>query len=400
MHQVIRTVKVEGIDISTTEAPGTPSEISKEASPAYLQDPEYPSRIILERLQYYMEVLLQSGIDLCARRSRLGTPPIPKNSLVWEDYLDSIEDEWEQKQTLRQARSDEVVQSERREAALGRVEDAFVPLTLVKFLGEVSRGAQNIQKGIEASDTDNGAPDPRYQLYVHDLLSMHLMQRWLHRLLVDTVYPGLPSLWELEAACVLLIVILPRLHRLAGEAEDQKRKDREVCAAPTRAVKMEGSPAQSESAPSTPKKQTTIPVTRAAAKWTTEQPTYHDVQPLPAAASPQRLDAPADHWIHLTPSKARRYSMSLPPVPTAETEGGPAATPTEESNGTSTLTGAAYGELDLLSADLSAAEVVQYCMARLRQIRTVADIHHDSKEWIQVSRLLRIPLWVFSPAPA
>jgi hypothetical protein len=140
MHQVIRTVKVEGIDASAANGPHTSSEIPKQAPPAYVQDPEYPSRIILERLQYYMELLLQSGIDLCARRSRLDAPPIPKNSLVWDDYLDSIEEEWEQKQTLRQARSDEVVQGERKEAAMGRVEDAFVPLTLVKFIGEVSRG--------------------------------------------------------------------------------------------------------------------------------------------------------------------------------------------------------------------------------------------------------------------
>lgn len=145
MHQVIRSVKVEGIDVSTADATPSTPETTKQAWPEYTQDPRYPSRIVLERLQHYMEVLLQSGIDLVGRTSRLEAPPVPKNALAWDDYVDSMEEEWEQKQTRRNARSDEVVQNERREAAVGRAQDQFVPLTVMKFLGEVSEDAGKSQ---------------------------------------------------------------------------------------------------------------------------------------------------------------------------------------------------------------------------------------------------------------
>lgn len=224
-----------------------------------------------------------------------------------------------------------------------------------------------------------------FKLYGHGLLSKYLMQRWLHRLLFETVYPSLPSLWELEAACVLLIVILPRLHRLAAEAETERRKEGTVSAADVGATKMERSPAQSAVAPTTPKKQTRVTAADAAADpanyIATEHSASSELRPVPAPATPQRRDAPADHWIHLTPAKARRYSMSLLPPLTATAEAGPgqAAAFGEKS------TSAANSEVDLLAPDLSAAEVVQCCTTRLRQLRTVVDIHHESKEWIEVS---------------
>jgi hypothetical protein len=49
------------------------------------------------------------------------------------------------------------------------------------------------------------------QLYKVDVLTLADVQKWLKRFLFDTVFPGVPSLFELEAGCALLITIGAKL---------------------------------------------------------------------------------------------------------------------------------------------------------------------------------------------
>lgn len=51
------------------------------------------------------------------------------------------------------------------------------------------------------------------QLVVHQVVSVQVLAKWLDRFLVNTVYLGIPSVWEIECACALLITVGPTLDR-------------------------------------------------------------------------------------------------------------------------------------------------------------------------------------------
>lgn len=84
---------------------------------------------------------------------------------------------------------------ERRAAAAGNPKDEFVSIDGVRFVGE---------------------------LYKLGLLPAGCLQAWFGRLLFDTVHPEIPSTWELECACALLIITGPSLEEESGRLRRQE----------------------------------------------------------------------------------------------------------------------------------------------------------------------------------
>ncbi|CDR98827.1 uncharacterized protein SPSC_04690 [Sporisorium scitamineum] len=58
------------------------------------------------------------------------------------------------------------------------------------------------------------------QLVIHQVISVEVLDKWLDRFLVNTVYLGIPSMWEIECACALLITVGATLDRKPDASDE------------------------------------------------------------------------------------------------------------------------------------------------------------------------------------
>ena len=57
------------------------------------------------------------------------------------------------------------------------------------------------------------------QLVLHRIVSVQLLAKWLDRFLFNTVFVGIPSAWEIECACALVLTVGPILDQVAGSTD-------------------------------------------------------------------------------------------------------------------------------------------------------------------------------------
>ncbi|PWN52521.1 hypothetical protein IE53DRAFT_367130 [Violaceomyces palustris] len=221
---------------------------------------------------------------------------------------------------------------ERRKAATGDVKDEFISIDGVRFVGE---------------------------LYKLGLIGPDMVHTWLDRLLFETVYPGVPSMWELECACALLIT--------AGRSlEEDSVNDR---------IEEKISPIKhdiwaSSSSPSTPGRRGISDVS------TRVFPHKYISGALETPSPPKRNDsAPAHHWINSLPSPANRRPKS----PGRRFSG----------CGTPTLGGSANAS----SQGITAEHVLITAFKRLDELIDHDDIDNSTKCWLREVTALRARGW-------
>lgn len=289
-----------------------------DASP---QDEPQPARTFREMLLARFDDLLQRGHRIKEQSHHLQVPLNPRNTLRWKAYLERESHNLDIKMTRIKSRAARLGNDvEKTLAVNGRLEETFASLHCVRFLGE---------------------------LYRQGIVDLAVIEQWLHRLLFDTAYPGIPSLWELESGCVLLITILPKLHEYQRQDGRVITMQRSFSAPYTR-VDTSGGRGHGHGDGDT--------------TMTCDRPT------------PRQDAATADHWISTTPRSARLSALSKhSPVRKADSL-----------------------PLDLTrvsaSANIVAASLLHSCLCRLRELQAHPEIHLESKAWIaEVCRLSEGP---------
>ncbi|EPQ25715.1 uncharacterized protein PFL1_06709 [Pseudozyma flocculosa PF-1] len=316
-----------------------------------------PSSVLLEGLQNEFEKALERGYLIRDRVSRLtvgsGAPRrklsvAPEPSLAREEHhLDK----------LRRIRQDGLTNEERRDmefktAARGSPRHMFMPIDTVRFLGEL------------------------YKLGLQPLSSV---RDWLQRLLYDTARPELPSVWELECACALLITCGQSL-----ESDSRTKRD----GRPGPPIQLSPADRIHLRLLQTPSK-SSLPVEG----LLNSGPSGHPV-------SPGRKDsAPASHWIRCppTPSPGRKASLFSPEKRHAARSSGldirrsgvdgPATTP-------SAAQSRAVGD------GRDGARLLQQAMDRLEELCKRNEYAHEVKEWIRAVVELRRCGWRPPARPA
>ncbi|CAD6942817.1 unnamed protein product [Tilletia controversa] len=241
---------------------------SGQPSPPVNAPSQAPSRdlgLLFEEIVFAnLRDILKKGEDVRDRACRLEVPLARKgNKKRWEMASSERVRAAADQQKIRKLAvkglisGDEFVKLERRRAAKGNVRDQFADISVLRFVGELYRVSFI------------GLPD---------------VQSWLERMLFDTVYPGVPSLYELGCACALITIIGPQLEAIAD------KEDRQAYVLSARHVSRILQP------PSRP-----IPETPIRSKE--QQMSRNWRRPL-------RPDAPANHWIQCSPAAAIRSPTS------------------------------------------------------------------------------------------
>ncbi|KAK0540702.1 hypothetical protein OC835_000519 [Tilletia horrida] len=211
--------------------------------------------------------ILQKGEEVRDRAHRLEVPLARKgNKRKWElassERLRAAADQQKNRKLAAKGliSGDEFVKLERKRAAKGNVRDQFADISVLRFVGELFRVS---------------------------FIGLADVQAWLERMLFDTVYPGVPSIYELGCACALITIVGPQLEAIADK-EDRRAYEAAATKAPSsRILAVPETPIRS-AGPQGLSKQS----------WT---------RPFPL---PLRADAPANHWIQCSPAAAIRSPTS------------------------------------------------------------------------------------------
>lgn len=132
-------------------------------------------------LIHELKQILEEGVKLSNKHNRLALPgsvaPQPKSS--------SVETRMQRSKLQNQL------------ARQGQIEDAFVGVDVVRFIGEA---------------------------FIINLVSYKELAAWLDRFLIHTIHPTIPSAWEIECACALLITVGETIDHVADiEVKDGGR---------------------------------------------------------------------------------------------------------------------------------------------------------------------------------
>ncbi|KAE8259348.1 hypothetical protein A4X13_0g1082 [Tilletia indica] len=209
--------------------------------------------------------ILKKGEDVRDRAHRLEVPLARKgNKKRWEmassERIQAVADQQKIRKLAAKGliSGDDFLKLERRRAAKGNVRDQFADISVLRFVGE---------------------------LYRLSFIGLPDVQAWLERMLFDTVYPGVPSIYELGCACALITIIGPQLEAVADKEDRQA-----YVAYANRSTSRTFHP------PARPIPETPI--------RTKEQQMSRNWR------RPLRPDAPANHWIQCSPAAAIRSPSS------------------------------------------------------------------------------------------
>ncbi|KAL9936603.1 hypothetical protein V8E36_004671 [Tilletia maclaganii] len=219
--------------------------------------------------------ILQKGEDVRDRAHRLEVPLARKgNKKRWEmassERIRASADQQKNRKLAAKGiiSGDEFLKLERRRAARGTARDQFADISVLRFTGE---------------------------LFQVSFIGLADVQAWLERMLFDTIYPGVPSVYELGCACALITIVGPQLEAMADKVD---RRSQMMASSIQVAVPRLSQPPPGRRVPETPSRQSD----EAKVGITSQQ-------------RPLRPDAPANHWIQYSPAAAIRS----PPSPFSST---------------------------------------------------------------------------------
>lgn len=138
-------------------------------------------KLFLNVLREELDKILERGLAMTDMYNRLNLPG--KGSSVFPCFsVDAIPDT---EGTTRISHAGgsawkECVEHRKRLAREGDLRDRFVSIDVVRYIGELA---------------------------IHEVVGVPVLTKWLDRFLTHTVYLGIPSAWEIECACALLITV-------------------------------------------------------------------------------------------------------------------------------------------------------------------------------------------------
>ncbi|KAN0061909.1 hypothetical protein ACQY0O_005904 [Thecaphora frezii] len=373
--------------------PCSPQAFSAQSSPnpterLYPMLPE-PSAVFVHALQREFNGALQNGYLIRDRVSCLAAVAGPRRRAPAGGMarLTREEQKIEELQSLARGEitQDEYRLRERRLAARGNPRHAFMSVGGVRFLGE---------------------------LYKVGLLPLSMVRDWLRRLLFDTARPEMPSIWELESACALLITC-------GGSLEDNVQTCH--CSAPALAQTQAQAQAQAQ-APSDlapPSRDGLLSPYRSEplsgpTRFTSGGECFGTKPSSKPAVSARNDGAPVQHWIRsapppspgrkatdfsplnsqccLTPPRADQLELALSArlstplyTPSSPLYGPTDLSPTPNRSGS----GAGGGNKCMCDG----VRILDRAMERLSLICTYDEHGDGAKEWIEGVLALRKQKW-------
>jgi hypothetical protein len=301
-----------------------------------------PSAIFMKSLVDNIQTSYDKGEAIRSKANLLAVPPPRKGSRKkWQ----AANAEMNAQKALREKEISQVTcgiisvpeyrKRERKRAAVGSIKDNFAPFFFVRFVGE---------------------------LYNARVLEVTVVRQWLQRYFFKTVFPGVPSSYELEAGCAFLITVGERLDEEAGTfTAEMKQNGFFACPNEPNAQKRDD---------------ININVDIEDLSIST---------PGPSSAQADRVDeVPANHWILVSPRAVRERFAS----------------------------GSCHG--NLISDDITSIEVhldkddlsstapnkviakraITATMARLKEILAIQEVHAESRVWCREVLALRNRFWV------
>lgn len=301
-----------------------------------------PAEIFMRILRRTIQDMLEKGETIRSEATLLAVPPPRKGSRKrWQaanakmNALRAGKEEDISQVTRGIISESEFRKRERKRAATGSAKDAFAVFFFVRFVGE---------------------------LYKSKVIEVNIVQQWLLRYFFDTVFPGVPSLYELEAGCALLITV--------GDTLD--------CEGGFMGTTSKNFPPISSYLPK-PKDSAGMPTEG-------DLPTKSMNDPAVAAASPPLVkrctdDVPANHWILVNPRTMREMRASC------------------QDKGAKLLCHLTSGESDLgvLPKSEVARILITATIARLHQIIAIPEVDREGRQWCQEVIGLRRRLWMPRP---
>ena len=301
-----------------------------------------PAETFMRILQRTIQDMLEKGETIRSEATLLAVPPPRKGSRKrWQaanaemNALRAGKEEDISQVTRGIISESEFRKRERKRAAAGSAKDAFAVFFFVRFVGE---------------------------LYNSKVIEVNIVQQWLLRYFFDTVFPGVPSVYELEAGCALLITV--------GNALD--------CEGGFTGSTSKNLPPISSYLPK-PKDSAGMPNEDDLATTATNDPAA-------PAALPQQFkrradDVPANHWILVSPRTMREMRASC------------------QNKGAELLCHLTSGDSDLgvLPKSEVARILITATIARLHQIIAIPEVDGEGREWCQEVIGLRRRLWRPSP---
>lgn len=134
--------------------------------------------LFLNVLNAELDKILQRGLAMSNKHNRLNLPGQSSSFPQWfsneeqndrDASIQSGGSTWQSRNELRKQWARE-----------GDKRDQFVGIDVVRFIG---------------------------QLALYQVVSVHVLAKWLDRFLLHTVHLGIPSVWEIECACALLLSV-------------------------------------------------------------------------------------------------------------------------------------------------------------------------------------------------
>ncbi|CBQ68900.1 conserved hypothetical protein [Sporisorium reilianum SRZ2] len=155
------------------------------AGPTQAQQNLRHGDLFLNVLLAELDLIFDRGVALTDQQSRL---TVPGKGCAFSKWLHAMEMDDDELMSARPGSSAWLRRLELRKqyAQEGDQRDEFVNLAVIRFIG---------------------------QLVIHHVISLQVLAKWLDRFLVNTVYLGIPSVWEIECGCALLITVGATLDR-------------------------------------------------------------------------------------------------------------------------------------------------------------------------------------------
>ncbi|UZJ54500.1 hypothetical protein CBS101457_003820 [Exobasidium rhododendri] len=313
-------------------------EAPDEASWARILREVNPATIFLTILRRTIQNAYEKGETIRAKATLLAVPPPRKGSRKrWQaanaevNALKALKDQDRSQVTRGVITEAEFRKRERRRAAIGSAKDIFAVFYFVRLVGE---------------------------LYASRVIGVSVIRQWLQRFFFNTVYHGVPSSYELEAGCALLITVGAALDREAGIIQSPKKRPGPF---------------------SSP--QTESEASNSLAHVDRHSSTSMGGPSLAARAATlfDRTDnVPANHWILVSPKVVREMHASCSP------------------NGIllKDVHEGANGNKDCGTADRAIAKrTITATMARLREILAIREVDSEGKVWCREVIGLRSRVW-------
>lgn len=336
----------ESLSSMTSSSISTVEE-SDEAAWRQVLSEVHPGKVFMTTLRETIQATYEKGETIRSKANLLAVPPPRKGSRKrWQAANAEIN-------AIRAIREKEISQvtggvitvpefrrRERKRAAIGNVRDNFAAFFFVRFVGE---------------------------LYNCRVLEVSIIRQWLQRFFFNTVFPGVPSSYELEAGCALLITVGDMLDEDAGTFSPEM----------IRAGYFSGFEEKHDSSPK---------------NKSMEDDDVEDVEiMIPSHGGSTTFtststlrnnrcdDVPANHWILVSPRAVRELHASC------------------SSHGHLISDLSVEERNDIDSKDKAIAQrTVTATMARLKEILAIREVHAEGRVWCREVLALRNRFWVQS----